>query len=314
MPDALRGLARRVAHLPGMGRPAALARRLLRGTPDPGDPDGMYGQSYFGAGRDGRSGYERYDRIMSNSDFAAFLIWRHFDVRKTLEVGAAMGYLVESLRELDIEAWGVDVSNYAVEHGSPAAMPYLRQNDLRDGLPFADGEYDMVIALETLEHIPPAAIPSVLRELARATNAWVVCTIPSFGHNRFGPDGFFSGKIRPERLAHYESLPDDYLGPVPDEDLMLDDSGQPIEGHICIAAFEWWTARFAEAGLERAGEIERRVHVDIADLGFTNLWDTYVFCKPGTPLPAADLRNDAEADELRTRWQLYDRRPGQRCG
>src|SRR5687767_14551681 len=99
---------------------ARRARRLVSGEPAP-DPTSMYGPGYFGVGRDaagrgGLSGYERYDRDMSNADFAAYVIWHNFDVRKTLEVGAALGYLVEALRDLEIDAYGLDISEYAVEH------------------------------------------------------------------------------------------------------------------------------------------------------------------------------------------------------
>ena len=304
-----RGVACRAAQLPGMARPAAAAKRMLAGR----DPDGLYGASYFKGGRNGRSGYERYDRIMSNSDFAAFIIWRNFDVEQTLEVGAAMGYLVESLRELDIEAYGVDVSKFAVENSSPAARSYMSQVDLRGNIPVEDSSYDMVIALETLEHLPPEGVPAAVKEISRATKGWVYVTIPSFGHNEFGPDGFYSGKVKFDRLAHYESLPAEYQGPIPYDDLLRDDGGAPIQGHIAIASFSWWTDRFAEAGLERSGEMERRIHRDIAHFGFTNLWDAYVFCEPGTPLPPEDLRTDDEARALEERWGLMDRRPGPRC-
>ena len=289
----------------------AVAKRALRGRFDAS----RYGDSYFGAGRQegdrvaGISGYDTYERASSNSDFSAFLIWRHFDVQRTLEVGAAMGYLVESLRELDIEAYGLDISRYAVENGAPAARPYLQVGNLLKKLPVGDGEHELVIALETLEHLPPKVIPKALRELRRACGGWLLATIPSFGPNEHGPDGFFSGKVRPERLEHYDSLPSSWEGPVPYDDLMRDASGEPIEGHLTIASFSWWTKRFEEAGFERCGEMERRLHVDIEDLGFKNLWDTYVFRVPGTPLPPEHLRPVDEVEALRARWDLEARRP-----
>ena len=54
------------------------------------------------------------------------------------------------------------------------------------------------------------------------TGGVLYATIPSFGVNASGPDGHFDGKVRPERLAHYESLGADYGGPVPHEDLAVD--------------------------------------------------------------------------------------------
>ena len=102
--------------------------------------DGVYGSTYFGAGRDpldrmGLSGYERYDRDTSNADVAAYLLWRHFDVRRSLDVGCAMGFVVEALRELGIDAEGVDVSQYAVEHAALGARGHVRQGNLLRRLP-----------------------------------------------------------------------------------------------------------------------------------------------------------------------------------
>ena len=85
----------------------------------------------------------------------------------------------------------------------------------------------------------------------------MVATIPSFGPNEHGPGGWYQVKVRDDRVAHYESLGPDYEGPVPYDDLYRDATGEPIEGHLTIASFAWWTARFAEAGFERCGEVER---------------------------------------------------------
>ena len=262
-----------------------------------GGRDSMYGDAYFGVGRDpsgnrqGHSGYATYDRVSSNADIAAYLLWRNFRARRTLDVGCATGFLVEALRDLGLDAHGCDVSSYAVEHAAPGALGYVRLGDLGSGLPYDDGEFDLVSALEILEHLPPDLVPGALSELRRVCGGVVYATIPSFGHNSSGPDGHFEGKVRPERLAHYQSLGESYEGPVPPEDLAVDTEGQPVEGHLAIASFGWWTARFSEAGFDRWADVERRLYADIAPAGLARFWNLYVFAVPDAPIELAAPRH-----------------------
>jgi SAM-dependent methyltransferase len=272
----------------------------------------MYGGGYFGEGRDpcdrmGLSGYERYDRYMSNADVAAYLVWRFLPGRHTLDAGCAFGFVVEALRELDVDAEGVDVSFFAIDHASPGARGHVRQGSLLDRLPFEDANFDAVTALETLEHLPPESIPSAIGELRRVCGGYLLATIPSFGPNENGPGGWYNGKVRDERLAHYQQLPDTYEGPVPYDDLARDAEGNPLEGHLTIASFGWWTKQFRDAGFERCGEIERRIHPHLARFGLTKYWCLYVLRVPGIAAAREDVRSQAEIDALEERWGLNQR-------
>ncbi|MGH9177922.1 MAG: class I SAM-dependent methyltransferase [Acidimicrobiales bacterium] len=273
---------------------ATVARELGRAL-----DDDVYGAGYFGSGRDpldrmGLSGYERYDRDTSNANAAAYLVWRWFDVGRTLDVGCATGFVVEALRELGVDACGVDVSQYAVEQAAQGARGHISYGDLTRRLPFPDGRFDLLTVLETLEHLPPELVPRALAELRRVTKGYVVATIPSFGLNRNGPDGWFTVKVRNERVPHYESLGPGYEGPIPYEDLYRDARGEPIEGHLTIASFSWWTARFEEAGFVRCDRVERAMHPHLARFGLTKYWNLYVFRVPGAPDPGADVRPPEE--------------------
>ncbi|MEO6121648.1 MAG: class I SAM-dependent methyltransferase [Acidimicrobiales bacterium] len=270
------------------------ARELARAL-----DDDVYGAHYFGAGRNpldrmGLSGYERYDRDTSNANVAAYLVWRWFDPRRTLDVGCAFGFVVEALRDLGVDATGVDISEFAVEQAAPGARGHIRQGDLCWGLPLPAGHFDVVTALETLEHLPPEAIPTALAELYRVSAGYVVATIPSFGPNRNGPGGWFPVKIRDELYDHYMGLGPDYEGPVPYDDLYRDAAGEPIEGHLTIASFTWWTKRFADAGFVRCDAVEQAMHPHLARFGLTKYWNLYVFRRPEAPEPGPDVRTPAE--------------------
>jgi SAM-dependent methyltransferase len=291
--------ARRIMHV--------TARELARAL-----DDDIYGAGYFGAGRDpldrmGLSGYERYDRDTSNANAAAYVVWKHFNAHRTLDVGCATGFVVEALLELGMDATGSDVSQYAIDHPALGAQGRLVWGDLTDRLPFKTGQFDLVTALETLEHLPPDVVPRALDELRRVTRGYLVCTVPSFGPNEHGPGGWFNVKVREERLDHYRSLGPGYEGPVPYDDLFRDEEGRPIEGHLTIASFGWWTRQFEAAGFARCGEVERRIHPDLARFGLTKYWNLYVLRAPDAPVPSVGIRTPAEVADVERRFALDQR-------
>ncbi len=271
-------------------RASALAEARAAGTAD------LYEGSYFGEGRDptgdraGRSGYARYDRVASNADIAGWLVWRNFRVRNALDVGCATGFLVEVLRELGIDAEGCDLSAYAVDHATPGASGHLRVASLLAGLPWPDQHFELVTVLETLEHFRPDQVPAALRELRRVCAAYLYATIPSFGPNVSGPDGHLEGKVRPERLVAYLEKGPGFRGPVPEADLAVDAEGRPVEGHLTIASFDWWTERFEEAGFDRCPDVERRLYRDIEPAALAPFWNLYVFRVPGASEAAVEPR------------------------
>ena len=309
VPRVRAGLRRAARRSPGARRLMVVAARELERALD----DEMYSGSYFGQGRDpldrmGLSGYERYDRDTSNANAAAYMVWKNFDVRTTLDVGCATGFVVEALLELGMDAWGTDIAQWAIEHpaqGVPRGR--LVWGDLTDRLPFKTGQFDLVTALETLEHLPPSSVPAALRELRRVTRRYLVCTIPSFGPNDHGPGGWFEAKVREEVLESYRSQIETYDGPVPLEDLFLDEHGEPIEGHLTIASFRWWTRQFEEAGFVRCGAVERRIHPDLARFGLTKYWNLYVLRAPDAAEPAAGVRSADDVAEVEKRFGLDQR-------
>lgn len=309
IPRVRAGLRRLARRRPAARRLMSVAARELARALD----DDVYSSSYFGAGRDpfdrmGLSGYERYDRDTSNANAAAYMLWKNFDVRTTLDVGCATGFVVEALLELGLDAMGTDISQYAIEHPAQGVPPgRLVWGDLSDRLPLKSSQFDLVSALETLEHLPPETVPVALRELRRVTGRYLVCTIPSFGDNEHGPGGWFEAKVREEVLDRYRDQIATYDGPVPYEDLYRDERGEPIEGHLTIASFRWWTRQFEAAGFVRCGEVERRIHPDLARFGLTKYWNLYVLRTPDAPVPAAGVRSASEVAEVERRFGLDTR-------
>ncbi|MHB1487035.1 MAG: class I SAM-dependent methyltransferase [Acidimicrobiales bacterium] len=252
----------------------------------------------------GLSGYQTYTRESSNAEVSAYILWRFFGDGRVLDVGCAMGWVVECLRETGLDAQGVDFSHFAVEASAPGATGHISQGDLLAGLDFPDRSFDTIAVLETLEHLPPEEVPTAIAELARLCRGWVYATIPSFGPNSSGPDGWLDGKVKPERLEYYRSLGPDYLGPIPPDDLYLDANGLPVEGHLTIASFNWWQARFEEAGLQRSRPMETRIMAEVDRFAFTGYWNVYALHMPGVNEDCVITRSAESTLALERRWGL----------
>lgn len=82
---------------------------------------------------------------------------------RVLDVGCAMGFLVEALRRRGVEAWGVDVSAYAIAQVDRAVAPFCRVGAIGAALPADWPErFDLVTCIEVLEHLPPAEAPAAI--------------------------------------------------------------------------------------------------------------------------------------------------------
>ncbi len=74
--------------------------------------------------------------------------------RTVLDAGCAWGYLVAALRDRGVEAYGVDISDYAISKVREDIRPYCMVCSLTEPLPEAFPErYDLVISIEVLEHM-----------------------------------------------------------------------------------------------------------------------------------------------------------------
>ena len=73
---------------------------------------------------------------------------------RALDIGCAKGYLVKMLRLEGIEAYGVDISEYAIQNSPSEIRQYLHRVDVEtESLPFPEKFFDMIISIATFEHL-----------------------------------------------------------------------------------------------------------------------------------------------------------------
>jgi glycosyltransferase involved in cell wall biosynthesis/2-polyprenyl-3-methyl-5-hydroxy-6-metoxy-1,4-benzoquinol methylase len=97
---------------------------------------------------------------------------KKFKPENVLDIGCAMGFLVGRLRKLGIEATGMDISKYAIEHSE--VKPYLKQHDISKPWPYADQSVDLVVSFATLEHLTPEECDRTIKEIARVAKRAIV--------------------------------------------------------------------------------------------------------------------------------------------
>ena len=122
------------------------------------------------------SGYENYQWMPTRSIPEALDIINQFDFDTCVDYGCAKGFLVHALRILRRNAFGEDISEYAISHCHPEVKPYLSAPN--------DNVYDLLICKDVLEHVYEGDIPGVLQNFRRKSNQFFF-TIPLGDNDRF---------------------------------------------------------------------------------------------------------------------------------
>ncbi len=87
--------------------------------------------------------------------------------KKVLDAGCAKGFLVESLRDRGIEAFGIDISEYAISEVRPDIRAYCRAGSLVTPL---SERYDLITCIEVLEHMTEEEGKRAIANICKSTN------------------------------------------------------------------------------------------------------------------------------------------------
>jgi SAM-dependent methyltransferase len=138
-----------------------------------GLPD--YGAGYYRNYWGGGGPYERNERWLAFFGDVADGIIRDLHPASVLDAGCALGFLVEALHKRGVDAWGIDVSEYAISEADATVRDRCSVGSLTEPLP---RRYDLITCIEVVEHIPAAEADKAIANLCAATDRILLSTTP----------------------------------------------------------------------------------------------------------------------------------------
>lgn len=95
--------------------------------------------------------------------------------RRTLDAGCAIGLLVAALHDLEIDAYGFDVSEFAVSQAPESVKDRVWNQSLTE--PIKD-RYDLITCIEVIEHLPASQAIDAVATLCAATDTILLSSTP----------------------------------------------------------------------------------------------------------------------------------------
>lgn len=169
---------------------------------------------------------------------------------KLLDLGCGGGYFVRSLLDLGIDAWGIDVSEYAIRQGRELydLRDRIFVGSVHDLSRWKDETFDFIYSQQVFEHLPEEFTINLVKECFRVHKPG--------GH-------MWAGLV----LRSYD-IPADQK--VSDRD----------PTHITVKHKDWWNDLFLQAGYRLCPDLEIRM-VEQSDIWKKLRWHQLAYYRPG---------------------------------
>ncbi len=105
--------------------------------------------------------------------YRAFIIRVGLNPKSCLDVGCGTGGLVKSLRKFGIDAYGVEISEQALELADHSVKPFLKKGDITR-LPYDDDQFDLVLTFDVMEHMERSKIKKSINETIRVSRKYIL--------------------------------------------------------------------------------------------------------------------------------------------
>lgn len=100
--------------------------------------------------------------------------------RTTFEFGCAKGFLVETLRDLGVDAEGIDISEFAINQVREDVKSFCYVGSMADRLTCAKHLfYDLVICVEVMEHLTPSDGEKAIQNLVQISDTILFSSTPT---------------------------------------------------------------------------------------------------------------------------------------
>ena len=123
------------------------------------------------------SGYEEFRWIPTRSYPEAVDIIERFDFNTVIDYGCAKGFLVHSLRQLGKEAYGEDISEYAINNSDERVSRFVSKP--------TEKKADLIICKDVMEHIEEDNVIEVFSFLKRKCKSKALFIIPLGDNDTF---------------------------------------------------------------------------------------------------------------------------------
>lgn len=181
------------------------------------DPGSLYDEQYYLSDlSDGYKAYGREEPWVSFFGNIADQIIRDYRPTSVADIGCAYGLLTEALVDRGVDAYGFDISPYAIGQARRDMVERLSLHAITDPIPLRlSGKYDLAVCIEVLEHLPPEQIDTAIANLCTCADRIIFssspddfdepthfCVLPTETWlEKFAEHGFFPAKR--DRTARY---------------------------------------------------------------------------------------------------------------
>lgn len=130
---------------------------------------------------DGHRRYQRDDEWLALFDRIAVRIASDIQPQTALDAGCALGLLVETLRNRGIDAYGIDLSAWAIGQVYEPFRTFCSQASVSQPL---QRRFDLIVSIEVLEHLPPAEAEAAIANFCAHTDDVLFSSSPfDFGES-----------------------------------------------------------------------------------------------------------------------------------
>lgn len=219
-----------------------------------------------------------------------------FASENILEIGCATGPVLKVLREMGLQAEGVEISHMA------HALAY---SEIKKQIHFGDvlnlrlrHDYNIIVGMDVFEHLNPNKMQRYLQRCydLLLDGGFLLTNIPAFGN-----DPVF-GEVFPIYLSSWNTRGGSLEEAGLFSQVHVNDAGWPLNGHLTWATASWWQRNFEQVGFEREPLVERALH-SVYDRFFESTAPArkslFVFSKRSSPTKAEEIANFVRREKSR---------------
>lgn len=119
--------------------------------------------------------YERNDHWLNFFGAIAERLVNDLSPETMLDAGCAKGFLVECLRNKGVKAFGIDISDYAINSAHESIKEYCKVASIADPL---ESQYDVIISIEVVEHMEKSESELAIANLCKHTDKILFSSSP----------------------------------------------------------------------------------------------------------------------------------------